>query len=473
MANENEKKFRVESDLLGELQVPAEAYYGVQTQRAINNYKISGKHMCDYPEYVKAIAYVKLAAAEANHELGQLPDDVADAMCRACREIIDGKFHENFVTDMVQGGAGTSVNMNANEVIANRALELMGYEKGDYQHCWPNDHCNCGQSTNDVYPTTIRLTFIEMNKQLVAALERLVASFRKKGEEFKNNIKMGRTQLQDAVPMTSGQEFTAFANTLEEEIGNLNRNVELMLEINMGATAIGTGLNAVPGYAELCTKKLAELTGENFTLGKDLVEATPDTGDYVSYSGALKRLAVKLSKICNDLRLMASGPRCGLHEINLPPMAPGSSIMPGKVNPVIPEVTNQTCFKVIGNDTTVMIAAEAGQLQLNVMEPVITQCIIESQTWLGRAMDTLRERCVDGITVNAEHNAETVRNSIGIVTALNPYIGYKNSTKIAKEALETGASVYDLVLRDKILTKEKLDAILNPKHMLDPMDVIK
>lgn len=473
MANENEKKFRVESDLLGELQVPAEAYYGVQTQRAINNYKISGKHMCDYPEYVKAIAYVKLAAAEANHELGQLPDDVADAICRACREIIDGKFHENFVTDMVQGGAGTSVNMNANEVIANRALELMGYEKGDYQHCWPNDHCNCGQSTNDVYPTTIRLTFIEMNKQLVAALERLVASFRKKGEEFKNNIKMGRTQLQDAVPMTSGQEFTAFANTLEEEIGNLNRNVELMLEINMGATAIGTGLNAVPGYAELCTKKLAGLTGENFTLGKDLVEATPDTGDYVSYSGALKRLAVKLSKICNDLRLMASGPRCGLHEINLPPMAPGSSIMPGKVNPVIPEVTNQTCFKVIGNDTTVMIAAEAGQLQLNVMEPVITQCIIESQTWLGRAMDTLRERCVDGITVNAEHNAETVRNSIGIVTALNPYIGYKNSTKIAKEALETGASVYDLVLRDKILTKEKLDAILDPKHMLDPEDVIK
>ena len=473
MANENEKKFRVESDLLGELQVPAEAYYGVQTQRAINNYKISGKHMWDYPEYVKAIAYVKLAAAEANHELGQLPDDVADAICRACREIIDGKFHENFVTDMVQGGAGTSVNMNANEVIANRALELMGYEKGDYQHCWPNDHCNCGQSTNDVYPTTIRLTFIEMNKHLVAALERLVASFRKKGEEFKNNIKMGRTQLQDAVPMTSGQEFTAFANTLEEEIGNLNRNVELMLEINMGATAIGTGLNAVPGYAELCTKKLAELTGENFTLGKDLVEATPDTGDYVSYSGALKRLAVKLSKICNDLRLMASGPRCGLHEINLPPMAPGSSIMPGKVNPVIPEVTNQTCFKVIGNDTTVMIAAEAGQLQLNVMEPVITQCIIESQTWLGRAMDTLRERCVDGITVNAEHNAETVRNSIGIVTALNPYIGYKNSTKIAKEALETGASVYDLVLRDKILTKEKLDAILDPKHMLDPEDVIK
>ncbi len=473
MANETEKKYRVESDLLGELQVPAEAYYGVQTQRAINNYRISGKRMCDYPEYVKAIAYVKLAAAEANHELGQLPDDVADAICRACREIIDGKFHENFATDMMQGGAGTSVNMNANEVIANRALELMGYEKGDYQHCWPNDHCNCGQSTNDVYPTTIRLTFIEMNKNLIASLQRLVAAFRKKGEEFNNSIKMGRTQLQDAVPMTSGQEFTAFANTLEDEVANLNYNVNQMLEINMGATAIGTGLTAVPGYAELCTKKLAELTGENFVLGRDLVAATPDTSAYVAFSGALKRLAVKLSKICNDLRLMASGPRCGLHEINLPPMAPGSSIMPGKVNPVIPEVTNQTCFKVIGNDTTVMIAAEAGQLQLNVMEPVITQCLIEDLTWLPNAMDTLREKCVEGITVNAEHNAETVRNSIGIVTALNPYIGYKNSTKIAKEALETGGSVYDLVLKHGILSQEKLDAILDPKHMLDPEDVIK
>ena len=469
----NNQKMRTESDLLGSVELPADVLYGVQTLRGIENFRISKFHLNEYPLFIKGLAVTKLGAAEANHKLGLLTDEKFNAIAQACREIMDGKHHDAFPVDMIQGGAGTTTNMNANEVIANRALELMGYEKGDYQHCWPNDHCNCGQSTNDVYPTTIRLTFIEMNKQLVAALERLVASFRKKGEEFKNNIKMGRTQLQDAVPMTSGQEFTAFANTLEEEIGNLNRNVELMLEINMGATAIGTGLNAVPGYAELCTKKLAELTGENFTLGKDLVEATPDTGDYVSYSGALKRLAVKLSKICNDLRLMASGPRCGLHEINLPPMAPGSSIMPGKVNPVIPEVTNQTCFKVIGNDTTVMIAAEAGQLQLNVMEPVITQCIIESQTWLGRAMDTLRERCVDGITVNAEHNAETVRNSIGIVTALNPYIGYKNSTKIAKEALETGASVYDLVLRDKILTKEKLDAILDPKHMLDPEDVIK
>ena len=466
MANENEKKYRVESDLLGELQVPAEAYYGVQTQRAINNYKISGKRMCDYPEYVKAIAYVKLAAAEANHELGQLPDDVADAMCRACREIIDGKLHENFVTDMVQGGAGTSVNMNANEVIANRALELMGFEKGDYQHCWPNDHCNCGQSTNDVYPTTIRLTFVEMNKVLVAALERLVASFRKKGEEFKNNIKMGRTQLQDAVPMTSGQEFNAFANTLQEEVDNLNRNVNLMLEINMGATAIGTGLNAVPGYAALCTKKLAELTGENFVLGSDLVEATPDTGDYVSYSGALKRLAVKLSKVCNDLRLMASGPRCGLNEINLPAKAPGSSIMPGKVNPVIPEVTNQVCFKVIGNDATVSFAAEAGQLELNVMEPIITESLFESLTWMKNAIETLTSECILGITVNKERCYEMVKNSIGIVTALNPIIGYKKSTKVAKEAHATGRSVYDIVIEQGILSKEELDKALDPKEML-------
>ena len=469
----NEKKFRVEADLLGELQVPADALYGVQTQRGINNYHISRKTMRDYPDFIIANAYVKLAAAQTNHSLGVISDEIASAMSQACREIIDGKWHENFPIDMIQGGAGTSVNMNINEVIANRALEIMGHEKGEYQYCSPNDHANCGQSTNDAYPTSIRLALIRMNIHLVGALTGLISAFRYKAEEYDDTIKMGRTQLQDAVPMTIGQEFNAYANNLEEEILNLERNVKLLHEINMGGTAIGTGLNAVPGFAKLCAANLSKLTGENFISAIDLVEATPDTGAYVSYSSALKRLAIKLSKICNDLRLMASGPRCGLNEINLPPKAPGSSIMPGKVNPVIPEVTNQTCFKVIGNDTTVMIAAEAGQLQLNVMEPVITQCIIESQTWLGRAMDTLRERCVNGITVNAEHNAETVRNSIGIVTALNPYIGYKNSTKIAKEALETGASVYDLVLRDKILTKEKLDAILDPKHMLDPMDVIK
>ena len=464
---------RLEHDFLGEMRIPSDTYYGIQTYRAVENFPISGVSIASFPELIKALGLVKKASAIANMQFGVLPREIGDAICAACDEIIEGKLHDQFPVDCIQGGAGTSANMNANEVIANRALELLGHKKGEYEYCHPNNHVNCSQSTNDIYPTALRIALYTMLGQLTGDMAYLQQGFVAKSEEVSDVIKMGRTQLQDAVPMTSGQEFTAFANTLEEEIGNLNRNVELMLEINMGATAIGTGLNAVPGYAELCTKKLAELTGENFTLGKDLVEATPDTGDYVSYSGALKRLAVKLSKICNDLRLMASGPRCGLHEINLPPMAPGSSIMPGKVNPVIPEVTNQTCFKVIGNDTTVMIAAEAGQLQLNVMEPVITQCIIESQTWLGRAMDTLRERCVDGITVNAEHNAETVRNSIGIVTALNPYIGYKNSTKIAKEALETGASVYDLVLRDKILTKEKLDAILDPKHMLDPEDVIK
>ena len=461
----SEIKFRVESDLLGELKVPADAYYGVQTQRGINNYKISTTHMYDYPEYIIAMAYVKMAAASANAELGVLDKGIADAIIAACKEIVDGRFHDQFPVDMMQGGAGTSVNMNANEVIANRALELMGHKKGEYQYCSPNDHVNCAQSTNDAYPTAFRYTFFRMNRNLEKALRDLIASFRAKGEEFKDIIKMGRTQLQDAVPMTSGQEFNAFANNLEEEIANLERNVVLLKEINMGGTAIGTGLNAVPGFAELCTRRLSEFTGDHFEKAPDLVEATPDTGAYVSYSAALKRLAVKLSKICNDLRLMASGPRCGLHEINLPAMAPGSSIMPGKVNPVIPEVTNQVCFKVIGNDTTVAFAAEAGQLQLNVMEPVIAQSILESQTWLTNVMNTLREKCIDGITVNAEHCYNMVKHSIGIVTALNPYIGYKASTKVAKEALETGRSVYDLVLEHGLMSKEKLDDALDPKAM--------
>ncbi len=468
-----EMKYRVESDLLGELQVPADAYYGVQTQRAINNYKISTTHMYDYPEYIIAMAYVKMAAAAANTELGVMPKEIGDAIVAACKEIVAGKLHDQFPVDMMQGGAGTSVNMNANEVIANRALELMGHKKGEYQYCSPNDHVNCAQSTNDAYPTAFRYTFFRMNRHLEKALQDLIDSFRTKGEEFKDIIKMGRTQLQDAVPMTSGQEFNAFANNLEEEIANLERNVVLLKEINMGGTAIGTGLNAVPGFAELCTKRLSEFSGDTFEKAPDLVEATPDTGAYVSYSAALKRLAVKLSKICNDLRLMASGPRCGLHEINLPPMAPGSSIMPGKVNPVIPEVTNQVCFKVIGNDTCVTFAAEAGQLQLNVMEPVIAQSILESQTWLINVMNTLRTKCVDGITVNAEHCYKMVKNSIGIVTALNPYIGYKASTKVAKEALETGGSVYDLVLEHGLMTKEKLDEALDPKAMTASHEFIK
>ena len=471
--NMSEQKFRVESDLIGELQVPIDAYYGVQTQRAINNYKISGTKMCDYPEYIIAMAYVKMAAAAANTELGVLDKKIGDAIVAACKEIVDGKLWDQFPVDMMQGGAGTSVNMNANEVIANRALELMGHKKGEYQYCSPNDHVNCAQSTNDAYPTAFRYTFYRMNKHLESALKDLIASFRAKGEEFKDIIKMGRTQLQDAVPMTSGQEFNAFANNLEEELANLERNAVLLKEINMGGTAIGTGLNAVPGFAELCTKRMSEFTGDSFEKAPDLVEATPDTGAYVSYSAALKRLAVKLSKTCNDLRLMASGPRCGLHEINLPAMAPGSSIMPGKVNPVIPEVTNQVCFKVIGNDTAVCFAAEAGQLQLNVMEPVIVECILESQTWLINVMNTLRTLCIDGITVNAEHCQKMVKNSIGIVTALNPYIGYKNSTKVAKEALQTGRSVYELVLEHGLMTKEKLDEALDPKAMTASHELLK
>ena len=446
----SEQKFRVESDLLGELKIPTEAYYGVQTQRAINNYHISRKKMRDYHDFIIAIAYVKLAAVQTNHTLGVINDEIAGAISQACREIIDGQFHEDFPIDMMQGGAGTSVNMNANEVIANRALEIMGHEKGDYQYCYPNDHCNCGQSTNDVYPTTIRLALIRMNKSLVAALTGLISALRYKGEEFKDVIKMGRTQLQDAVPMTSGQEFNAYANNLEE-----------------------TGLNAVPGFAKLCAANLSKLTGEAFVSASDLVEATPDTGAYVSYSSALKRLAIKLSKICNDLRLMASGPRCGLNEINLPPKAPGSSIMPGKVNPVIPEVVNQVCFKVIGNDTTVSFAAEAGQLQLNVMEPVITESLIESLLWLKNAIETLTEECVLGITVNKERCYEMVKNSIGIVTALNPYIGYKTSTKVAKEALETNRSIYDIVLEKGLMTQEKLDEALDPRNMLISHKIVK
>ncbi len=467
------KNYRIESDLLGEMQVPKDAYYGVQTQRAVDNFYITGQKMGDYPEFVKAIAYVKLAAAKTNHDMGLLDAPMTDAISQACQEIIDGQFHDQFPVDMIQGGAGTSVNMNANEVIANRALEIMGYEKGDYQHCYPNDHLNLSQSTNDVYPTTVRLTIIMMNHLLVKHLAALNSSFRLKGKEFSDVIKMGRTQLQDAVPMTLGQEFEAFAATLDEEITLLNNISNLFLEINMGGTAIGTGINAPQGYAKLCAEKLANLTGESFISAPNLVEATPDTGSYVIYSSALKRLAVKLSKICNDLRLLSSGPRAGLNEINLPKMQPGSSIMPGKVNPVIPEVVNQVCYKVIGNDLTVTFAAEAGQLQLNVMEPVLCASIVESMVFLQRAMDTLRTKCIDGITANREVCKNLVMNSIGIVTALNPYIGYKASTKIAQQAMETGKTVYDLVLEQNILSKEKLDEILDPKNMLSSHDVVK
>ncbi len=459
---------RTESDLLGELQIPETAYYGVQTQRAINNFKISNNYLSHYPEFVKALGVVKLGAAQANHELGILSKELFDAISFASNELIVGKYTEQFPIDMIQGGAGTSTNMNANEVIANIALEYLGKQKGEYQFCSPNDHVNLSQSTNDAYPSALKLALFNMNKPLVEALTSLYEALDKKGKQFGNVIKMGRTQLQDAVPMTLGQEFEGFSNTLHKEVDNLNRIAAELLVINMGATAIGTGLNAVPGYAQLCTTKIAEIMNEDVSLADNLVEATSDTSSFVDYSSALKRLCVKLSKICNDLRLLTSGPRTGLFEINLPPKQPGSSIMPGKVNPVIPEVVNQVCFKVIGNDLSITMAAEAGQLQLNVMEPIIGFSIMESIQYLTNAMNTLRVECVDGITANAEHLKNEVQNSIGIVTALNPYIGYKASTKIAKEALETGGSVYQLVLDHGLLSKERLDEILDPKNMLGP-----
>src|SRR5690606_16660418 len=462
------ENFRRESDLLGELLVPADAYYGVQTQRAIENFRISGQYLFSYPELIRGLAFVKKAAALTNYELGLLNEELFGKITETCDELINGKLHDQFPIDMIQGGAGTSVNMNANEVIANRVLEKMGKNRGDYQFCSPNDHINLSQSTNDAYPTAIKLALLQMNETLVDKVKKIVLAFREKGEEFQDVIKMGRTQLQDAVPMTLGQEFEAFAATLEEDIEKLNNNANLFVEVNMGATAIGTGLNAPLGYAERCAGNLAKITGYPIISAPNLVEATPDTGSYVIYSSAMKRLAVKHSKICNYLRLLASGPRSGFYEINLPPMQPGSSIMPGKVNPVIPEVVNQVCYKVIGNDLTVTFAAEAGQLQLNVMEPVLSHAIMENNQFLCNALDTLREKCITGITANREVCLNMVRNSIGIVTALNPYIGYKNATHIAKEALETGNSVYNLVLEHQLLTREQLDDILDPRKMLQP-----
>jgi aspartate ammonia-lyase len=457
---------RSEHDLLGDRDVPSEMYYGVQTLRAAENFNISGVTLSFYPLLIEALAMVKMAAAKANYDLGLLSKEVTDAIVQACHEIITGKYHGHFVVDMIQGGAGTSTNMNANEVIANRALEILGHEKGEYIYCHPNNHVNLSQSTNDAYPTSVKIAIINSNKTLTGVLRSLIESFRSKGKEFSQVIKMGRTQLQDAVPMTLGQEFEAYAVMLGEEIQRLEQNSRLFLEVNMGATAIGTGINAAPGYREKCVSHLAEITGLNIVLAENLVEATQDTGAFIMYSSAVKRLAVKLSKICNDLRLLSSGPRAGFNEINLPPMQPGSSIMPGKVNPVIPEVVNQIAFKVIGNDLTVTLAAEAGQLQLNVMEPVIVQSIFESIEMLKNGMTTLKYKCIDGITANVKRCRELVENSIGIVTALNPVLGYETSTKLAKEALESGRSVYELVLEQKLLTREELERLLSPENMI-------
>lgn len=460
---EDVKKTRVESDLIGSREISDECLYGVQTLRGIENFSISKYHLNEYPLFINGLAMTKMAAARANHELGLLTDEQFQAITQACREILEGRFHDQFPVDMIQGGAGTSTNMNANEVIANRALEIMGHAHGDYAFCSPNDHVNCSQSTNDAYPTAIHLGMYATHLKLLPYLEDLIAAFRRKGEEFAHIIKMGRTQLEDAVPMTLGQTFNGFASILTDEIKHLNEAAADFLTVNMGATAIGTGICAEPGYAEKCIAALRDITGWDIRLSDDLVGATSDTSCLVGYASAMKRLAVKVNKICNDLRLLASGPRCGLGEINLPAM------QPGKVNPVIPEVMNQICFKVIGNELCVTMAGEAAQMELNVMEPVMVQCCFESAELMMNGFRTLRTLCVEGITANEEHCINEVHHSIGVVTALNPVIGYKNSTKIAKEALETGKSVYQLILDHGILTKEEIDQILSPENMIHPV----
>ena len=460
---------RIESDLIGSMEVPAEALYGVQTLRGIENFPISCFHLSDYPLFINGLAMTKLGAAVANHQLGLLTDAQYEAIAQACKEILAGQHHAEFPVDMIQGGAGTTTNMNANEVIANRALQIMGHELGDYKHCSPNDHVNCSQSTNDAYPTAIHLGLYATHLKFMEHYELLIKSFEAKAEEFKDILKMGRTQLEDAVPMTLGQTFGAFASILRDEIRNINFAAEELLTVNMGATAIGTGICSEPGYAEKCIAALRDITGWDVKLAPNLVAATSDTSCMVGYSSALRRIATKLNKICNDLRLLASGPRCGLHEFDLPARQPGSSIMPGKVNPVIPEVMNQICYKVIGNDLCVAMSSEEAQMELNAMEPVMAQCCFESAQIMMNGFDTLRINCVDGIKANPEQCREYIHKSFGVVTALNPVIGYKNSTKIAKEAMATGKSVYDLVLEHGILTKEDLDTILAPENMIKPV----
>jgi aspartate ammonia-lyase len=459
---------RHEHDLLGDRTVPTDAYYGVHTLRAMENFPITGTPISIYPDLIHALASVKQAAALANNELGLLDTARADAIVKACEEIRSGKFLDQFVVDVIQGGAGTSTNMNANEVIANRALEHLGHARGEYQYLHPLEHVNMSQSTNDVYPTAVNVALHVGIHRLVEAMAELHRAFEAKAEEFASVLKMGRTQLQDAVPMTLGQEFSSYAVMLREDEDRLREAARLIQEINLGATAIGTGINAHPEYAACVCRHLADITGIPLVTAPNLVEATQDAGAFVQLSGVLKRVAVKLSKICNDLRLLSSGPRAGLGEINLPPVQAGSSIMPGKVNPVIPEVVNQIAFEVIGNDVTVSFAAEAGQLQLNAFEPIIAHSLFKSLNHLRAGCLTLAERCVRGITANGEHLRQMVEHSIGIVTALNPYIGYVNASAIAQEALATGQSVYDLALSKGLLTRAQLDNILRPEVLTQP-----
>ncbi|OEF29414.1 aspartate ammonia-lyase [Vibrio rumoiensis] len=463
------QQFRIEEDLLGTREVPVDAYYGIHTVRAVENFNISKVTISDVPEFVRGMVMTKKAATLANKEIGVLPADISDYIIQACDVILStGKCMDQFPSDVFQGGAGTSVNMNTNEVIANLALELMGKEKGEYDIINPNDHVNKSQSTNCAYPTGFRISVYTSIMKTIEAVEYLKGAFDLKSQEFDTIIKMGRTQLQDAVPMTVGQEFHAWSVTLNEEVRNLQYISKLLLEVNLGATAIGTGLNAAPEYQALAVKHLSEVTGFECVPAEDLIEATSDCGAYVMAHGALKRLAVKLSKICNDLRLLSSGPRAGLNELNLPELQAGSSIMPAKVNPVIPEVVNQVCFKVLGNDTALSFAAEGGQLQLNVMEPVIAQCMFESLEILKNACVNLRDKCIDGITVNKEVCEAYVYNSIGIVTYLNPYIGHHEGDIVGKICAETGKSVREIVLDRGLLTEDQLDEIFSPENLMHP-----
>ena len=465
---------RLEHDFLGEREIEDTKYYGVQTLRALENFNITGLSISREPLFIKAFAHVKKAAALANFDCSVLSKEVTDAICYACDELLTGKYDDQFVSDMIQGGAGTSCNMNANEVIANIGLGYIGKAKGDYEFLHPNNHVNCSQSTNDAYPTAFRLALYHKLSAYIDALEILHESFSRKAVEFKTVLKMGRTQLQDAVPMTLGAEFHGWATTIKEDIERIKEMQQLLLEVNMGATAIGTRINAPEGYPELCVKHLANISGLHVTLASDLIEATSDTGAYVLISGTLKRSAIKISKICNDLRLLSSGPRTGFNEINLPKLQPGSSIMPGKVNPVMPEVVNQTAYYVIGADVTISMAAEAGQLQLNVMEPVIAFSLFTSLSYMGNAILGLVDKCINGITANEEACRNMVMNSIGIITALNPILGYEACSNIAKEALETGKSVHDIaVIEKQLVTQEKWDEIFNLENLINPKFINK
>jgi len=459
---------RIEHDLIGDRAVPADAYYGVHTLRALENFAVTGTSIAIYPDLVRALACVKQAAALANRELKLLDDERAAAIVRACEEIREGMFLDEFVVDVIQGGAGTSTNMNANEVIANRALELLGAAKGDYARLHPLDHVNLSQSTNDVYPTAVKLALQFAIRRLLQDMGSLRKAFEAKAEEFTEVLKIGRTQLQDAVPMTLGQEFSTYAVMILEDEERLAEAASLIREINLGATAIGTGINAHPDYASLATRRLSEIAGVAFVVSPNLIEATQDAGAFVQLSGVLKRVAVKLSKTCNDLRLLSSGPRAGIGEINLPAVQAGSSIMPGKVNPVIPELVNQIAFEVIGNDMTVTMAAEAGQLQLNAFEPVIAHSLFKSLAHLAAGCSTLAERCVKGITANRERARRYVDESTALATALNPVIGYARASEVAQEALATGKRIYDLVLEKKLLTREQLDAVMTPEALTRP-----